>query len=205
MSSEMLVRWLETWSQLNIGAALVLATIFVVAAFVPVPRTILVLGAGAAFGLKALLVIVPSTTLGCVLAFILARGLLRTRVQRQIDRRPAWHVVAQAIDAEGWRIVALMRFGGPLPNSAQNFLFGMTNIRLAPYALITLVFTLPQIVLYTYLGASGRSILFAEGELLSLNRIVVAVAAAVMLVIFVLVARRVRAILAHNSPAPVRN
>jgi uncharacterized membrane protein YdjX (TVP38/TMEM64 family) len=88
----------------------------ILAAFVPVPRTILVLGAGAAFGLKALLVIVPSTTFGCILAFLLARGLLRNW-GRQTGRR--WRVNAQAIDDEGRRIAALMRFCGPAPNCAR--------------------------------------------------------------------------------------
>lgn len=69
MNSEAIVRWLESFGQLDAAAAAVLAAVFVVAAFVPMPRTFLVLGSGAAFGLQALWVIVPSTTLGCVLAF----------------------------------------------------------------------------------------------------------------------------------------
>lgn len=53
MTSETIVRWLEGFGQLDIGAAAVLAALFIVAAFVPMPRTFLVLGAGAAFGLPA--------------------------------------------------------------------------------------------------------------------------------------------------------
>ena len=123
MSSEMIVRWLEGLGQLNLQTAGMLALAFVVAAFIPVPRTIVVVGAGAAFGMKSLVVIVPSTTLGCMLAFLLARYLLRNLVAREVAKRRSWRVIAQAVDDEGWWIVALMRFWGPLPNFVQNYLF----------------------------------------------------------------------------------
>jgi uncharacterized membrane protein YdjX (TVP38/TMEM64 family) len=54
MDSETIVRWLESFGEFNAGATAVLAAVFIVAAFVPMPRTVLVLGAGAAFGLPAL-------------------------------------------------------------------------------------------------------------------------------------------------------
>jgi uncharacterized membrane protein YdjX (TVP38/TMEM64 family) len=77
-----IVRWLDGFGGLDAGAAGALAATCILAAFVPVPRTILVLGAGAVFGLKSLLVIVPSMTFGCILAFLLARGLLRNWVDQ---------------------------------------------------------------------------------------------------------------------------
>jgi uncharacterized membrane protein YdjX (TVP38/TMEM64 family) len=52
----------------------------------------------------------------------------------------------------------LMRFGGPAPNCVQHYVFGLTGIGLLPYSLITLIFTLPQIVLYAYIGQSGRAV-----------------------------------------------
>jgi uncharacterized membrane protein YdjX (TVP38/TMEM64 family) len=200
MTPEAIVRWLESFGQLDLSAAAVLAALFIVAAFVPMPRTFLVLGAGAAFGLQALWVIVPSTTLGCVLAFLLARGLLRGFVERQTGRKPLWRVLAQAIDDEGWRIAALMRFWGPAPNCVQNYLFGLTHIGLLPYSLITLVFTLPQIALYTYVGASGRAILLDNGEL-PFSPWLMGLAAIVVLTIAVLVSRRIRKILTATAAA----
>jgi uncharacterized membrane protein YdjX (TVP38/TMEM64 family) len=201
MNSETIVRWLESFGQLDAGAAAVLAAVFIVAAFVPMPRTFLVLGAGAAFGLQALWVIVPATTLGCILAFLLARGLLRRWVERQTGRKPLWRVLAQAIDDEGWRIAALMRFWGPAPNCVQNYLFGLTHIGLVPYALITLVFTLPQIALYTWIGASGRAILLDNGEL-PFSPWLMGIAAAVVLTIVFLVSRRIRKILTARGAVP---
>lgn len=129
---------------------------------------------------------------------MLARSILRGWVERQTEKRAAWRLIAQAVDDEGWRIVALMRFGGPLPNSVQNYLFGLTNIGLLPFALVTFVFTLPQIVLYVYLGASGRALLLDDGPM-PLNRVLIAMALVIVLVILLLVSRRIRAILARKT------
>lgn len=202
MSSEIVIRWLESWSQFNAGAAAALAAMFILTALVPIPRTVVVLGAGAAFGGESLWVAVPSTTLGCVVAFLLARGLLRDWVQQQAARRPTWQVVARAIDEEGWHIVALLRFWGPLPCMAQNYLFGLTRIGLLPYSLVTAIFTLPQIIFYTYLGASGRAVLI-EGGGTPLSWVPLGLAALVMAATLFLVSRRVRQILARTRPAVV--
>ena len=198
MSSEMIVRWLEGLGQLNVQTASVLALAFVVAAFIPVPRTIVVVGAGAAFGMKSLVVIVPSTTLGCMLAFLLARYLLRNLVAREVAKRRSWRVIAQAVDDEGWWIVALMRFWGPLPNFVQNYLFGLTRIGLLPFTVITLLFTLPQIVFYTYLGASGRAMLLDDGPV-AFNLIVLGIAATTMIAVLILVSKRAKVILNQQA------
>jgi uncharacterized membrane protein YdjX (TVP38/TMEM64 family) len=114
-----------------------------------------------------------------------------------MERRATWCAIAQAVNEEGWRIMALMRFFGPMPNSAQNYLFGLTKIGLLPYTVITTICTMPQLVLYTYLGASGRALLLEEGSFLKRAMIIVAVLT--MVAIVFLVSRRVRAILARKT------
>jgi uncharacterized membrane protein YdjX (TVP38/TMEM64 family) len=194
MSWEFMVHWFENFGRLDAAASTCLSAIFIITAFLPVPRTILILSAGAAFGIRSLAIIAPSATLGSILAFLLARGLLRNWVHLQTEKRVKWKIVAQAVNEEGWRIVALMRFWGPLPSSAQNYLFGLTDIGLVPYSLITFVFSLPQIVLYTYLGASGRSAFLDDGSTY-FNLIWKGVAMITVLTIIFLVSRRVRNIL----------
>lgn len=198
MLSERIVQWLDSFGQLDFPAAVVLAALVVASSFLPVPRTFIVFGAGAAFGLRSLVVIIPVAAAASALAFMLARSVLRGWVERQTEKRAAWRLIAQAVDDEGWRIVALMRFGGPLPNSVQNYLFGLTNIGLLPFALVTFLFTLPQLVLYVYLGASGRALLLDDGPM-PLNRVSIAMALVIVLVILLLVSRRIRAILARKT------
>lgn len=191
MLIESIVHWLETERGLGAGTSLALAAVFFAAAFVPVPRAVLLFSTGAAFGLSALFVIVPSTTSGSVLAFLLTRGLLKKRVEAQSSKWPKYRLVAQAVNDEGWPIIALLRFWGPVPSVAQNYLFGLTSIGLLPYSLITMIFALPQIVLFTYLGASGRSIFLEDGSTL-VHRALILLPALVALAIIVLISRRIR-------------
>ena len=59
--------------------------------------------------------------------------------------------IARAVDDEGWRIIALMRLGAPLPSAVQNYLFGLTNINIVTYAVATLIFSSPQVILCAFL------------------------------------------------------
>jgi uncharacterized membrane protein YdjX (TVP38/TMEM64 family) len=72
------------------------------------------------------------------------------------------------VDEEGWRVVALLRFASPLPNAVQNYVFGLTRIGFLPFAITTFLFTIPQVMLYVYLGSTGRALL--DENLSTLNR-----------------------------------
>jgi len=168
-----------------------LSLIFFAASFVLIPRTFLCLGAGVSFGLMAVLIILPSTTLGGIFAFLLARYLFTERLQAHLDSRPRLRKVAAAVDEEGWRVVALLRFASPVPNAVQNYLFGLTRISFWPFAVTTFVFTIPQITLYVYLGSAGRAILL-DDSLSTLNRILLSGGLISIFIVAVLIVRRVR-------------
>lgn len=162
--SEHAIEWLRTWGSLTPASGLMLTTMFVVASFVFVPRTFLYLGVGAVFGLPAIPIVLPSTTIGSVLAFLAARYLFANRLRGKLDRYPRLKATAEAIDSESWKVVALLRLASPLPNAFQNYAFGLTRIGFWPYAVATFVFTIPQTVLYVYLGAAGRSALLEDSS-----------------------------------------
>lgn len=160
--TDILLEWLRSFGALSWFSGLMVASLFAAAAFVFVPRTFLTLGVGGLYGLSVIPVIVVSATVGSALAFLIVRYFLAERVQRWIDRRPSMRVIADAVDEEGWRIVALLRFASPTPSSVQNYVFGVTRIGFWPYTLATLVFIIPQTVFYVYLGSVGRSLLLGD-------------------------------------------
>lgn len=196
-----LMQWLSEGAVLGVNASVIVALIFFAASFVLIPRTFLCLGAGATFGMAAVLVILPSTMLGGVLAFLLARYLISERLQLYLDDRPRLRSFATAVDEEGWRVVALLRFASPLPNAVQNYMFGMTRIGFWPFTITTFVFSIPQVVLYVYLGSAGRVILLDE-SLSALNRIVLGAGLVSILIAALLVTRRVRAHSGQGTPMP---
>jgi uncharacterized membrane protein YdjX (TVP38/TMEM64 family) len=69
-------------------------------------------------------------------------------------------------------------------------MFGLTRIPLWPYIWSTFVFTIPQIILYAYLGAIGKAALIGESGGVNLG-VMIASGATVLIVVW-LIMRRVR-------------
>jgi uncharacterized membrane protein YdjX (TVP38/TMEM64 family) len=157
-----LVQWLRGWSHLTLWSGAAVAMIFFISSLLLFPRTVLCLGVGAVLGCRVIPIVLLSTTAGGVLAFLLARYLFADPLQRELDRRPHMRKIADAVDSEGWRVVAVLRFWSPVPTVVQNYVFGLTRIGLWPFTLATLIFSIPQITLYIFLGASGRAALIDD-------------------------------------------
>jgi uncharacterized membrane protein YdjX (TVP38/TMEM64 family) len=190
--------WLQTFGSLTPNSVIAICLVFLAMSFIIFPRTPLVCLAGAVFGWKAAVIILLSGTVGSALAFLTSRYVASNWFRRILERRPNFGVVAQAVDQEGWRIVALMRLGVPIPGAIQNYLFGLTRIDLLSYSISTFIFTAPQVFLYTLLGATGRASLLNENLALSL------IAMALIIATVALIAWRVRALLSQRAPLAYR-
>jgi uncharacterized membrane protein YdjX (TVP38/TMEM64 family) len=189
--TQALVDFLRRWGELSPSSAAVLALVFVAGGLVPVPRTFLTLAAGVVFGMASIPIIMPATTLGCLIAFLLARYLFAERLWRRMEGKPKLLAIMNAVNAEGWRIVALCRLASPIPSTIQNALFGLTRIGLWPYIWSTFVFTIPQIILYAYLGAVGKAALIGESEGVNLG--IMLAGGLTFLAVVLIITRRVRA------------
>ena len=186
--------WLQTFGSLTPSSVIAICFVFLAMSFIILPRTPLVCVAGAVFGWKAAVIILLSGTVGSALAFLTSRYVASNWFRKILERRPNFGVVAQAVDQEGWRIVALMRLGVPIPGAIQNYLFGLTKIDLLSYSISTFIFTAPQVFLYTLLGATGRASLLDEHLGVSLTEMVL------IFGVVALIAWRVRALLSQRAP-----
>jgi uncharacterized membrane protein YdjX (TVP38/TMEM64 family) len=196
--ADTLVQWLQGWGEMNAASAAALALVFVFSGLVLIPRTFLCLAAGALFGTPAIAVILPSTTVGGIVAFLLARYFLHNRLRRELARRPRLEAIVTAIDSESWRLVGLLRFGSPVPTTVQNYLFGLTGIGLWPFTIATFMFSIPQITLYVYLGNIGRAALLDDQSSL-LSRLLMGIGILTLATVVVLVTRKCRLALGRIS------
>jgi uncharacterized membrane protein YdjX (TVP38/TMEM64 family) len=162
MMTHSITSWFQQLGELSPISGVALGFFFVLAAFVVFPRTLLILTSGAVFGFWAAPIIVLGGATGGTLAFLLSRYVASAWFQRRLSTRPMLHEIARAVDQEGWRIIALMRLGTPIPHAVQNYLLGLTRIDVITYSVSTLIFSIPQICLFTFLGATGRSSLFDD-------------------------------------------
>ena len=151
---ETLLQWAGTSNGGLLLAAF--AVLFLASGLAFVPRPVLCTAAGLIYGLAAFPFVVIITTLRAVLAFLLSRYLFHGRVMRMIERRSGLRTIVQAVDAEGWRLLALLRLASPVPAFVSNYTFGVTGMRLWPYTLTTALASAPQIFIFIYLGSIGR-------------------------------------------------
>ena len=195
-----IVEWLQRLGHFGMGSALALGLFFAAVGLIVLPRTPLIVAAGATFGLAAAPIILVGGTLGSIAAFLLSRSIAAGRFQGWLERHPSLQAVAHAVDLEGWKIVALLRLGVPIPNAATNYMLGLTRIGFFGYVAATMIFSIPQIVLFCLVGAAGRATLLdGSNAVSSLISIVLAVA------LIALISWRVRLVLRRSVPAPSRS
>jgi uncharacterized membrane protein YdjX (TVP38/TMEM64 family) len=123
------------------------------------PASILTLGAGAIFGVVGgTIVVAVGATIAATLSFLLARTVLRKRVEGMAAKNPKFRAIDRAIAREGAKIVVLVRLSAVFPFLFVNYAFGLTSIRLLPYVVATFLGILPLTTAFVYLGAAGAAV-----------------------------------------------
>jgi uncharacterized membrane protein YdjX (TVP38/TMEM64 family) len=145
-----------------LAAGLVVAFIFVFGALVAVPRPLLSIICGLAFGWWGLPLAVVSAALGAALVFAVGRHLLRPRVSSRLARSRLAQAAVQAVDLEGFRAVLLLRMSPLLPSSLQSYMFSVTSLTFGQYMAGTVLGTLPAIAIQVWTGTLGRAVLAGE-------------------------------------------
>lgn len=150
-----------------------------------VPASLLTLGAGAIFGVVGgTIVVCIGATLGAMLAFVLARTVLRKKVEHMIAKRPKVAAVDRAVAKEGTKLMLLCRLSGFPPFIFANYAFGLTGVSALSYFLTTFFGIIPGCFAYTYAGHAGAAVATGSG-----NRIALIVTAAGIILVSAYVAR----------------
>ena len=71
------------------------------------------------------------------------------------DRR--FRALDKAISTEGAKIVLLVRLAVVFPFTYSNYVFGLTGVRVLPYALATFVGIIPGSIAFVYIGAAAAA------------------------------------------------
>lgn len=153
--------WLEAvvaWtSGLGLWGIATLVAVYMVAAVLFVPGSLLTLGAGAVFGLAwGTLAASLGGTLGAGAAFLTGRHVARSRVVRWLGSNPRFASIDTAVASEGGKIVLLTRLSPIFPYNLLNYLFGLTKVGFWKFLLASWAGMLPATFLYVYAGFAGR-------------------------------------------------
>jgi uncharacterized membrane protein YdjX (TVP38/TMEM64 family) len=163
------------------------AAVYAVCVVLFVPASILTLGAGAIYGLwTGVAVVLVGATLGATGAFLLARSLLRERIERMTEGNVKFRALDRAIAREGAKIVFLVRLAPVFPFTYINYAFGLTGVATLPYVLASAVGMIPGTFAYVYLGSAAAT---AASDSSGATRIVQIVGAVAALAVTIFVAR----------------
>jgi uncharacterized membrane protein YdjX (TVP38/TMEM64 family) len=157
-AQDWLERFLDWASGTGPAGIAVFVAVYVVAAVLFVPGSILTLGAGAVFGLFwGTAAVSVGSTLGAAVAFLVGRYVARERVARWASENPKFEAIDAAVGRAGGRIVLLTRLSPLFPYNLLNYLFGVTRVGFWPYLFASWAGMFPATVLYVYLGFAGRA------------------------------------------------
>ena len=123
-----------------------------------VPASVLTLGAGLIFGVVGgSIVVIIGATLGSTAAFLLARTVMRHRIEALTANNAKFRALDRAISREGAKIVLLVRMAVIFPFTYSNYAFGLTGVALGPYVAATFLGIIPGTVAFVYIGAAAAT------------------------------------------------
>lgn len=158
---------LEAWageaigwaSQHPRGARALFVVVYVLAAVLVVPGSILTLGAGFLFGLPLGVALVSiGSLLGAAAAFLVGRFFARAWVAERIADLPRFRALDIATHHDGFMIVFLARLSPLFPYNLLNYGLGLTAVKFRDYFLATWIGMLPATVLFVYVGTLAKSL-----------------------------------------------
>jgi len=153
-----------------------------------VPASILTLGAGAIFGfVGGTIVVVIGATIGATLAFLLARTVMRKRIEAMTTKNAKFRALDRAIAAEGMKIVFLVRLAVVFPFTYINYAFGLTAIPLWRYVVATFIGIIPATAAFVFASSAATSA--ATGTTSSITKVVYIAGGVVAIIVSVLIGR----------------
>jgi uncharacterized membrane protein YdjX (TVP38/TMEM64 family) len=102
--------------------------------------------------------VVLGTTLGAVMAFLIARYTFGERAALYVRAHARIRVVSDEMTPHGWKIVLLTRLVPFFPSKLANYFFGLTRFSLRGYTVASLVGFIPFSVHNVYLGSIAADV-----------------------------------------------
>lgn len=144
---------LRNWSD-TLGAwfPAVFFLLYVTITQFPIPRTVLTLSSGILFGpWVGCLIALSATPISSALSLTLVRHLVGERILSRVSH-PAVATINARLRARGWLAVASLRMIAAVPFSVLNYTAALSDVRVLPFALATLVGSAPGTIATVFLG-----------------------------------------------------
>ena len=156
---EWMVRSVEWVHSLGALGPAVYTILYILAAVLMFPASLLTLAAGFLYGpLWGTLLVSPVSVAASTLVFLLGRSVAREWIRRRIKQNARFSAIDTAVGANGFKVVFLLRLSPIFPFTLLNYALGLTRVRLRDYVLASFLGMLPGTFLYVYLGSSVANV-----------------------------------------------
>lgn len=141
---------IENAGALGYGLYIIL---YILVAIFSIPASIITIAAGIIFGpvLGGVLALTGGT-IGAAAAFIVARYIARDFIVEKFGQNKIFQKIEQGVEKNGKDFLILTRLVPVFPYNIQNYAYGVTNINLVTYTLISFVTMAPGAFIYAYLA-----------------------------------------------------
>jgi uncharacterized membrane protein YdjX (TVP38/TMEM64 family) len=155
------VAWVQA---LGVWGPLAFVIGYGVAALVLAPAVLLTMSAGVLWGFREGVIYASiGAAFGATLAFFAARYVVRQFVEAYVSRHPRFAAIDRAVEAEGVRLVFLLRISPLVPYVLLNYVLGISRIGFRAY-ILGWTGLVPLIAGYVYAGkAAGDLATLASG------------------------------------------
>lgn len=150
-------------------APVIFMVLYILATILFLPGLPLTLLAGIIFGpIFGSIWVSIASTIGATCAFIIARYLGREQVEKWFSKSDMLTKLDQGVKREGWKMVAITRLVPLFPFNAQNYVYGLTDIPLSIYVLVSWICMMPATIAYVFLagaiiegqGSVGKTLIY---------------------------------------------
>lgn len=137
----------------------VFGSVYLGAVVLGIPTSLLTVLAGFLYGaLRGSAIVIGPSVAGAALAYALARSVARDRIKRRLKRYPKAAALSQAVGEQPLTIMTLLRLSPILPSNVLNYVFALTDVKLAPYLWACVLAMVPGTLMFAYAGSLITSV-----------------------------------------------
>lgn len=137
--------------------------LLVVGTSILIPESLFGIAAGAVFGVwPGFVTVLTGNLIAASLQYVLARRLLKGRIQQMLSSRPQLAAVQRAVLQDELRLQLLLRLT-PLSAASLSYVFGAAGVRFAGFLFACLAMT-PHLLMEIYLGYAGQHLTRVSGS-----------------------------------------
>ncbi len=150
---------LDAWfAGLGIWAPVVFVVLWIVAAVFFLPGLAITIAGGLIFGaVWGTVWTTLGANLGAIAAFLIGRYAARDMVKGMVEKNQALRKIDEGVARQGWRMLLITRLVPIFPFNVQNYVYGLTDIPLRTYVLVTVPCMLPATIAFNFAAGSVRT------------------------------------------------